>query len=351
MLKRILASLLLIIAVGMIVSLNENTPSVARAQFPPGATPTPTPLGFVEVTPSPTPIPLTPLPTSIAPGCNTTLPVQVGATVTIRPGVNIRYGPSPSSPWLANYPEPRNFLVVDGPVCDSDFIWWGIRGHGIVGWVAERSNTLNFISFIDGSTIPNGGCTAELSLSAGEEIELVTGVRIRQDAGLQGLTLTVAPFGARAIVLSDNAECVDGFNWRLVQVEVVNVIYEGYMAEGSSSVVGQYYIAQEQPDSICNPPMAFSIGQTGRIRSVDGTLKNLRTAPGLGGDILFTLVDGVPFEVIGGPVCVDDQIWWQVRIRSNLPAAGWVAQGPDPNYFLRPDYVGSEYGVPDFDGD
>lgn len=348
MVKRVVITCLFVITFAVAFSLLQDAPP-SYAQFPPGTvTATPLPPNFTPtITLTPTP-PLTPLPTSIAPGCATTLPISIGATVTVRPGVNIRYGPSPSSPWLANFQEPRDFLILDGPVCDSNFIWWQIQGQGIIGWVAERSTTLNFISYIDSSTVPGANCNPALDLSTGDEIELITGVRIRQTAGIQGLTLTVAPFGAMLTVLSDSAECVDGYNWRLVEVEVVNVVYRGYMAEGSNSTGEDYYIAQDVPTSICSPPMDLSIGETGRIRAVDNVAKNLRAEPSLRGTILYSLVDGVPFEVIGGPVCVDNQVWWQIRIRSNISASGWVAQGPRPNYWLDPDYVGSPYGIPHF---
>ena len=352
-----LAVCFIILFTSVVTVLTITRSSPVQAQFPPSV-PTSTPGGPVgppsgqPVVPTPTLVltptpPLTPLPTSIAPGCGAGLPISIGATVTVRSGVNIRYGPSASSPWLANYQEPRNFLVLDGPVCDGNFLWWQIRGHGISGWVAERSNALNFVTFIDATRI-GGDCPAPLSLSTGEVIELITGVRIRQNPGLESLVLTVAPFGASAVVLSDSPECEDGFNWRLVRVEVVDVIYDGWMAEGSSSIAGEFFIAQDQPDSICSPPMRLAIGDTGRVRVVDGIPKNLRAAPGLTGEILYTLVNAVPFEVIGGPVCIDDQIWWQVRIRSNLPAAGWIAQGPRPNFWLDRDDEPSPIGVPDF---
>ena len=348
MVKRVAVACFLITMLAVGFSLMQDVPP-SLAQFPPGITATATPLPF-DVTPTitltPTP-PLTPLPTSSAPGCSTTLPITIGATVTVRPGVNIRYGPSPSSAWLANFPEPRDFLVLDGPLCDSDFIWWQIRGQGIIGWVAERSTTLNFISYIDSTTVPGADCNVALDLRAGDEVELITGVRIRQQAGLQGLTVTVAPFGATVTVLSDTAECVDGYNWRLIEVVVVNVLYRGYMAEGSNSL-DEYFIAQDAPTSICSPPMNLSIGGTARIRAVTNIPKNLRAIPSLSGTILYSLVDGVPIEIIGGPVCVDNQVWWQVRIRSNIAASGWVAQGPRPNYWIDPDFVGSPYGIPNF---
>ena len=331
--------LIFILAVGLMMSI----PTPSNAQFPPGVTPgtnTGPPIGgtggppFGEPTVFLTPtLPLTPLPTSSAPGCVTAFPIIIGSTVTVRGGINIRTTPSPSAPWLANFPESRNFVVLEGPVCGADFFWWRITGHGVNGWVAERNTVMNFITFVDGSSAP-ATCFAPLNLAVGEEIELVSGVRIRAEPSLQGLVLTVSQVESYATVLSGQSICEEGYNWRLVQVEILGVIYEGYMAEGSNSVIDDTYVATDEPDSICGRPVDLAVGSLGRVYYRDGIPKNLRETPGFDGEILYTLVTGVPFEVIGGPICVDDINWWQVRIRSNIPAAGWIAEGAPPNYWI-----------------
>lgn len=311
--------------------------SPSRAQFPPGTvTPTLFPTVFFTPTPIPTATPaLTPAPTSNAPGCANPLSLAAGAVITVRSGVNIRTAPSVSAPWLANYQEPRNFIVLDGPICGDDYLWWQIRGHGITGWVAEGSATLNFIISVDRTTV-SGDCPTPLQLDVGERIDLITGVRIRNEPSLQGLILTVVPAGGEAIVLDATTVCNDGYTWRKVRVEVVDVVYDGWMVEGSSSIEGRYFSVQTpDPSLVCHRPAPLNIGDLGRIYDPGGPPKNLRSLPGTDAPILFSLVDNVPFEIIGGPVCVGQDQWWQVRIRSTVPAAGWVMQGPAPNYWLR----------------
>lgn len=330
--KRLLLAFaaLLILLIGLVSAISQ--PSLA--QFPPGITATVDP-ALASPTPEPTATPaLTPLPTSAAPGCATVFPIRIGSTVVVRSGVNIRTAPSPSAPWLANFPEPRRFTIQEGPVCTANYNWWRVSGHGVNGWVAERSSAMNFIIYVDPSTAAPT-CSTPLRLAVGDEVTLMGGVRIRNAPGLSGLVLTVAPEESVATVLSAQATCADGYNWRRVRVTVVNFVYEGWMAEGRGSTPAETFIIEDEPDSICSPPMNNAVGDLGRVYYRDGQPKNLRAAPGYDGEILYTLVQGVPFEIIGGPVCSGNMNWWQVRIRSNIPASGWLAEGPRPNYWIR----------------
>lgn len=339
MAKRLAVGMVTLGAVALLLALTLTTGSrPSQAQFPPVGTftPIPTPTLFLTPTPTLTPTPpLTPAPTSAAPGCANPLPLLPGSVITVRSGVNIRSAPSISAPWLANYPEPRDFTVLDGPVCGDNYLWWQVRGHGITGWVAERNAALTFILNVDDDRV-NPTCPTPLDLVEGEQIELVTGVRLRDAPSLGGLILTVAPLGTFATVLDETTVCSDGFTWRFVRVEVVGVVYDGWMVEGSSSITGLYFSEQTpDPAAICARPAPLRIGDLGRIFDPGGPPKNLRAFPGEDAPVLFTLVDNVPFEVIGGPVCIGSDQWWQIRVRSTIPAAGWVAQGPAPNYWLR----------------
>jgi hypothetical protein len=298
--------------------------------------PTVTPIPTWTPIPSPTPL-ITPSPTPAAPGCRFgAFDIEIGSTVTVRPGVNIRAAPTVSSAWLANFQEPRNFVVLDGPVCANEYFWWKLEGHGVIGWVAERSNTMDFITFIVAPEGPRG-CINTLNLSVGEQIDLIADVRIRLEPGLEGLVLTVAPFDAPVTVLSAEPRCVDGYNWRLVRVTVANYTYEGWMAEGSALTPELFYVAPTlDPFAECNPPLNLTVGAQRRVRYFDRQPKVLRAAPSDDAEALYMLVDGVPFEVVGGPVCSEGMNFWQVRILSNIPATGWLAEGPRPNYWSEP---------------
>jgi hypothetical protein len=337
--------MVLIVAL-LLAALFESLPS-SLAQFPPpsstppiiGPPPTATLPGALPpgVTPSPAPTetpPLSPVPTSNAPGCDFPFPIAIGSIITVRSGVNIRSAPSPSAPIVDYLTENRNFIAVEGPVCGSGYFWWRIVGGGLRGWVAERSTVLNFITFIDDSPIASQ-CAPPLALGAGEPIDLVTGVRVRETAGLGGRVLTVAPANATAVVLDAEPVCADGYNWRRIRVQVLDLIYDGYIAEGSASFEELLYIQiTPDPASLCWPPLIAAIGDRGRVTGNGSIPKNLRVAPGENAEVLFTLVPNVPIEIIGGPVCFGGYNWWQVRVLSTIPAVGWLAEGPRGGYWI-----------------
>ncbi len=302
----------------------------SQAQEPP-----PTTDPFSEA-PTPTPV-LSPAPTSAAPGCANPLPLRPGQTVTLRAGVNIRSAPSPSAPWLANFDDFRLFTVIDGPVCTDGYVWWLLDGSRVRGWVAERSTTMLYILGADSGT-PEPTCPTPLNLPAGEQIELVTGVRVRQQPSLTGLVLTVAPADSVATVLDSQVVCADSYNWRRVRVTVANFTYEGWMVEGSRAIPNQYFIdiTLTPASEICYPPLALEIGQLARVGYRDRTPKNLRTAPGPDSDVLYTLVEGVPLEIIGGPECVNGMNYWRVRVLASTPVEGWLAEGARANRWIRP---------------
>ncbi|PJF23374.1 MAG: hypothetical protein CUN56_01215 [Phototrophicales bacterium] len=271
--------------------------------------------------------PLTPVPTSAAPGCGVTLPIEIGDSITVRGGISIRALPSVSAPLMELLPRNDYFTVTDGPVCADNYIWWGIRNARLSGWVAERNNALTFIIDYESAEIV---CPTPRDLTIGDEIELAYNVRIRREANDSALVLTVAPAGSTALVLSEPV-CVNGYNWRRVEVEVVGVLYSGWMAEAERTS-GQTLFIEEGPE--CYPPLGFQIGDLGRV-DTHGPPKNLRAAPNTSADILYTLVGAVPLEIIGGPICSGGMNWWQVRILSTFPAEGWLAEGGRPVPYIR----------------
>ncbi|GAB4511359.1 MAG: hypothetical protein OHK0046_09340 [Anaerolineae bacterium] len=281
---------------------------------------------------TPTALRPTVTPTVLAPGCESVFPLILGTEITIRPGVNFRASPSISSAWLGSFTDNRVFTVLDGPVCGDNYVWWQVRGHGIFGWVAERTTQINFIR--DFEVIVTPVCATPLVLPADSEVELTTGVRVRAEPNLGGLVLTVAQTGDMATVLTNEVRCSDGYNWRFIQVTVANFTYEGWMVEGGLFGEDEVYIVPTEGVA-CAVPRNIPPGSQGRIDYRDSEPKNLRDAPGYDSEILFTLVDGIPFEILEGPVCAGGMNWWRVNILSTFPVVGWIAEGPRPNYWFK----------------
>lgn len=340
-----LFAIALLLLLGAVLS-----PRSTAAQFPPGTVPggpppfpgqtpfpgAPTIDPFITptVTPTPTP-PLTPAPTSAAPGCSAPFPAQAGSIVTIRSGVSIRSEPSVSAPLLQVFQEPRNFTVIDGPICNENYFWWQIQGHRVIGWVAQANNVQPFITAI---RAPGEPCAAALPLVAGQLVELGYAVRVRAEPSLRGLVLTVAPFAGVVRILSTEPVCAEGYNWRLVEVTVVGIVYQGWLAEGTAGLPSEAFVVQptQDPLQVCLPPLRLEIGTLGRVRYRDGTPKNLRAAPSQEAEVLYTLVENVPFEIVGGPICSRGMNYWQVRVLGTIQPIGWIAEGGRGNYWIGP---------------
>ena len=84
-----------------------------------------------------------------------------------------------------------------------------------------------------------------------------------------------------------------------------------------------------------NPPSRMIVGYAGLLAFTDGTTTNLRSEASTGAKILWKMSEGLPFMVIGGPVCNQGYTWWQIRV-GEPSMDGWVAEGTPKSYFLEP---------------
>jgi len=318
--------------------------------------------GYVQ-TATYTPWPsMSPPPTSVAPGCGTRFPIVIGDQVLVISGVLVRNGPTVNAPLLTAVENTTAgwYVVRDGPVCADNYTWWLVDGSfnlgtelepeivTVRGWIIERNVNFNFV--VDYAPAA-GYCAPALDLAVGATVELTGNVRIRNAPSLGGLVLTIAPFGSVVTVLNATTTCADGYVWRQVQAQVANFVYDGWMAEGtrlaadvSGQVGSQSYLDTGAGD--CYPPLDFASGSLARVDYLGNIPKNLRDAPGSTAQVLYTLVEGVPVEVIGGPVCVEGMNWWQVRVMASFPVSGWIAEGRRGDYWLRDFYDNPEFDPP-----
>ncbi|MEL7432852.1 MAG: SH3 domain-containing protein [Chloroflexota bacterium] len=296
--------------------------------------------------------------------CYTPFPLLPGDIIYIEPGVNIRAAGDGSSAivWNTSFnqvdeegerlPPNEEFnleaTIVSGPVCTNGYNWWQVDvSGGNDGWVSE-GRPLDDGGYI--IIVPNFGdnCEPAFALDIGEVVTVTQNVRVRAEPNTNGLVRTVASAGSDVLVLS-GFECNprDGIVWYQVQVTVVDFTYTGWMSQGAGGAV--WLIPTDLPSTeagtLCGPPLDFTAGDLGYVNSFEALPRNLRNGPGLNTDILFLLVDGVPFEVIGGPSCVNNINWWNVRVLSSNPVDGWIAEGSsgvgywlsrtDPDEFAR----------------
>lgn len=283
--------------------------------------------------------------------------LRPGDLIYIRPGVNIRTAPTRSSAiaWntifdnrdedgeVIDVPLAVPASIVEGPVCAEGFNWWRVSGTGNPGWVAEGRPDQAGYFILAQSAAPGRTCDSRYTFAVGQTVTLIANARIREAPSTETLTRTIVPAGD-PILITGGPQCVDGFLWWAVRAEVVNFVYEGWMAEGQPED-NYFLIPTDLPSladgTLCANPRPFSAGMRGYVDYRSGGPKSLRTAPRIDATLLFSLVDGVPFVVEDGPVCSGNLNWWKITVLASAPVTGWMAEGsPGVGYWmteLRPD--------------
>jgi hypothetical protein len=131
--------------------------------------------------------------------------------------------------------------------------------------------------------------------------------------------------------------CIDGVAWwgvnleRNVPDDVVYWIEEAY-GNPAGATFGYNVLLDNRPLSSCSDAMPANlyVGERGIVRTGLGA-NNVRSQPSLSDEIIGSLPEGAVFDVLDGPVCADDLIWW--RIDHNA-LVGWTAGGDSEEYFL-----------------
>ncbi len=268
-------------------------------------------------------------------GCGTPLDLVPSQQINTRPGINIRNQPSLSG-GIVNYLDASiTYRVEGGPVCADGVNWWQVRGpvNFNPGWVAEKESPDGRYLIFALPLEQASECSEPLNLVPGSQMPLLNGVRIRQEANLSGLVLTVAPTG-EVVTIIDGPACNEDINWWLVQVPFQGLIIQGWMAQGYPE---RDFLPDPNPipaDQICGPALPLDIGDRAAVNVSDFKPKNLRTAPGTYSPIMFKLIEGVAFDIIAGPVCASNLNWWQARIVTRPDVVGWISEGGPGNYAI-----------------
>jgi hypothetical protein len=89
-----------------------------------------------------------------------------------------------------------------------------------------------------------------------------------------------------------------------------------------------------QPAAACGsaPAPRLSVGMTARVAFTDGTPLRLRDVPF--GNIIAQIPEGTTFNVLAGPQCAQDYLWWNIQLNNGV--VGWAAEGTAQSYFIEP---------------
>jgi hypothetical protein len=313
---------------GLIVSLAVIATAAFLILAGVPATPTAAQVGYTS-TPTLTLTPagtLTPTPDT----CAAPLGLVEDSIVYIKGGVYLRADATVNSAIMAYLEQPMVFRVRGGPVCAQGYNWWLVSSGTLRGWAAEgRADTGYFMT--DSGILANEesiACGESAGFVVGETILLYKSLRVRTDPGLSSLVLTVATDGTEAIVL-EGPVCADTYNWWKVRLQVLGVIYDGWIAQGTKQSAYDWLESESAlSQEICGQPLALDIGEAAYVAATNNTRKRLRTAPSLDAPVLYDLIVNTPIIIVDGPVCKDGFNWWKVTVRSNIEATGWMAEGP-----------------------
>jgi hypothetical protein len=265
--------------------------------------------------------------------CPPTQDFKIGDIVVLTGGVLIRYAPDPSAPFIASFPDYREFVILNEVVCYAGFNWYGVQGHGIRGWVSEgTSNGRRIWLRLVRAAADLVRCETPLKLVAGERFNITNNVRMRETPDRSARTLTVIPYTAVVTIL-EGPVCAGNINWWKVRATVVNVVYDGWIAE-SVPLDDPFIIVPTRPP--CDFPLRLRVGEQARVLYGEGQPKRLRSAPTTRGAVLAELINNVPVLLLDGPVCSDTYNWWKVRVLSSEPIEGWLAEGGPGNYWIAP---------------
>lgn len=303
-----------------------TVPVIAQTATP-TALPAPSPTFTLAATQQPFPTPIRTLTaTPFRPlVCPTPGALKPGDFVFLRPGVYVRNLPTLSGGQVNYFAESVTLTILEGPVCADGYNWWHVEAPGNDGWVAEVGPDGRL--FLFPAPTPTGiYCSTPVALQVGGKVRLITGSRVREQPNLDALVLHVAPSDILLDII-DGPACGNGINWWKVRVNFQSVTFDGWIAEGLND---NYFVEPEiitATPAPCNPLMRrLDIGERGYLRFDPNTgPKNLRTDPNLSAPVVVTLLDGIAFEIIGGPVCFDNFNWWQVSILSRPDVTGWLA--------------------------
>lgn len=115
---------------------------------------------------------------------------------------------------------------------------------------------------------------------------------VAREPSTYATTITVVPYTATIVVL-EGPTCNEGYNWWRVRTRVVDVVYEGWIAESARAGGAEYVNVPRQPDR--HAPLRLDIGgQALGDDNDDNSEKRLRSAPTVNSGIIAELIENVP---------------------------------------------------------
>jgi uncharacterized protein YraI len=128
-------------------------------------------------------------------------------------------------------------------------------------------------------------------------------------------------------------------NWIFVESGGVRGWVSSYALEIESGLINSLPVSNAQGTvdnnngATCTQYIVSRLVVGGQGRVLPGVPNNLRQNPTAQSGLLATLAGGTTFHVIGGPVCAEGILWWQVNANGTM---GWTGELQGTNYWVEP---------------
>jgi len=227
---------------------------------------------------------------------------------------------------LANLPAGMVFSVVGQPSCAEGMIWWQVNTLGQSGWTPEGQYSTYWLEPYGQTAPPPGPIPCLLTrfphMQVGYSGIVSPGIpnNLRAQPSQYGQILASMSAGESFAVLA-GPMCSENLVWW--QVNYRGKV--GWTVEGQN---GSFWI--DPLTCIGFQESRISVGKYARV--TPGLPNRLRSMPSTRSLSLALIQPGATFSVIGGPVCAEDTIWWQVNYQGII---GWTMEGQGNQYWLE----------------
>lgn len=115
-----------------------------------------------------------------------------------------------------------------------------------------------------------------------------------------------------------------------------NFMLTGLPTEANPAIVVGGGEVQAPPQTCGTAPAPrLTVGENARVTFTNGVPLNVRTAAA--GDLITQIAEGTTVQIVGGPSCVNNYLWWQLQFESGgATVGGWAAEGDNNAYYLEP---------------
>lgn len=242
---------------------------------------------------------------------------QIGDTARVTSGLYLRTEPNLTGRVMVTMPTGTLCTVLGGPSPADGYVWYQLDTPYGTGWAAT-------VSLEKAATPPTPTVPAQPKFVVGNHVRVTDGLYLRTGPGTGTSVIVTMPTGTLGTVLAGPSP-LNGYTWYQIECQYgigwAAAEFLALSATGPTTPTPTTPTptpTTPTPTPTQPPPTGFQAGE--RVRVTAGLY--LRTGPGTGTQVLFTMPTGTVVTVKAGPTPLNGYTWYQVETTS---ATGWAA--------------------------